>query len=141
MSDTLTLRSDSRSMTIRICAMMLALVLCVGASLIFRSPYRVAYAEDTSGSETIIDAFTHGGQVVYNVIKKVVLPLAVIGFALGGIFLMFPGKNGPEKAKTCCICACIGVIVVLFAPLAIKSLGSWFGGSVVDMDDVVNSVA
>ena len=129
MSDTLTLRSDSRSMTIRICAMMLALVLCVGASLIFRSPYRVAYAEDTSGSETIIDAFTHGGQVVYNVIKKVVLPLAVIGFALGGIFLMFPGKNGPEKAKTC------------FAPLAIKSLGSWFGGSVVDMDDVVNSVA
>ena len=141
MKNAMTLCSENRSMTIRICAMMLALVLCLGASLIFRSPYRVAYAEDGSGAGTIIDAFTNAGQVIYNVIKKVVLPLAVIGFALGGIFLMFPGKNGPEKAKTCCICACIGVIVVLFAPLAIKSLGGWFGGSVVDMDDVVSSVA
>ena len=96
MSDTLTLRSDSRSMTIRICAMMLALVLCVGASLIFRSPYRVAYAEDTSGSETIIDAFTHGGQVVYNVIKKVVLPLAVI---VGRYLPDVPRKERPGKGQ------------------------------------------
>lgn len=126
----------TKSQTMRICATMMVMILCVGASLFLSSPFRVAHA----GSDTIIAAFTNAGQKSYDMIKSIVLPLAVIAFSIGGISLFFGGKNGAEKARVWCLSACVGVLIVFLAPLAIKSLGSWFGGEIISIDDVVSAV-
>ena len=69
-----------------------------------------------------------GLKSVYNVLKAVAIPVAVIAFALCAYKIFVEGEKGMEKAKKIAIYTVIGLAIVFLAPLVIKNVASWFSG-------------
>ena len=95
----------------------------LGAGNIMACAMMAVFATDSIGA-----AVGSGMQSVYNVLKAVAIPVAVIAFAVCAYYIFVSGEKGMEKAKKIAIYTIIGIAIVFLAPLIIENVTGWFSG-------------
>ena len=83
-----------------------------------------ALATDSSGA--IQDGINNGAEQLWNILKSIVAPIAVVFLGWAGVKTLFFGERGMDGAKSTVITIIIVLALVLLAPLVITQIKSWF---------------
>lgn len=116
---------------IRMLAFLLAVAMFLPLPLI--GGMTAAYCSEAEGAEAIGDLVETVAEKIYTLFRQIVTPIVICMFAYAGFQFLLGGNRGTEKARSILFGACIGLILVAFAPIIGKEFAKWFvnygGGS------------
>ena len=110
---------------------LLALCLCVFAfvGIAMLNGTTVAFCEDTTTpsdadvATTIQGAFSGLTKQIYDIMRAIVIPCCIVALAFAGFQFLVGGNQGAEKARKAVIAVILTVCFVVFAPLALYTIG------------------
>lgn len=107
------------------------LLVMVAVVALFTLP---AFADGTTAIE---DGVKTGLGQIYDIIKGVSVPIAVVCFAICAFKIFMGGEKGMEQAKKLAIYTVIGMAIVFLAPAVILEVKGWFEGGSADVSSEV----
>jgi len=75
---------------------------------------------------TIEAGIANGMQDLYNLLKTIAIPIAVVCVVMCAFYIFTGGEKGMEKAKKIGLYTIIGIAVVFLGPILVTTVKSWF---------------
>lgn len=120
--------TNRKSMMLRTVAMMLCCMMFCSVFLLGTSS--VALCDDLENAAgEIQNAITIMTETIYTTMRKIITPIVIVALGFAGFQFLLGGNQGTEKARKAIIAACIGLALVLFAPLFGKAIATAFMSS------------
>lgn len=66
---------------------------------------------------------------IYKLMRGIITPLTICGFAWAGFSFLLGGSQGTEKARKILIGSAVGLALVAFAPVFGQAVATWFSGT------------
>lgn len=80
-------------------------------------------------AENIASGIESGLDKVYDILKTIVIPIAVVACAICGIKIIWGNQKSAEEGKSALVRIVLGLAFLFLAPLLVKEIAGWFGSA------------
>lgn len=82
-----------------------------------------------AAADAISNAVNQMATKIYQTMRSIITPIVIVAFGFAGFQFLMGGAQGTEKARKTMIGSCIGLAIVIFAPLFGQAIATWFAAS------------
>ena len=121
----------TRNKQVNMRRLMQILCMVMAMMIVFSMLSVCAFATDgtSDAGDAIEKGIKNGTEKIYNIIKAVVTPIAVVILALNVVKMLMGSEREIQSAKHMALICIIAIAVVWLAPAIISQVASWFSSS------------